>query len=166
MKFRIGPATMITLIIVAMIAGYSLYQQHRTNAQPPVIERQVSGATAAGIAPVPEFLLRHRAELALTAEQVAKLKGISAAFRKDIAPMQRQLTASAAAYRQYLDRTRTNNRPKAGEIESQSADIQRWSGVMATTRQAYWQQARDVLTATQRQRADALLAKVTVADLR
>lgn len=56
-------------------------------------------------------------------------------------------------------------RPKAGEIESQSADIQRWSGIMATTRHAYWQQARNVLTAPQRQRADALLAKVTVVDL-
>ena len=166
MRLHFGAGTIITLTVAMMIGGYALYQQQRTNAQPPVVERQLRGVTAGGIAPAPEFLLRHRRELQLAANQVRQIEHLAAAFRADIAPVQQKMSTAAAAYRKFMERDRHGIRPEQQEIDGRAADIERWSGVMATTRQAYWQRARSILTDTQRDRLASLLPKATLDDLR
>jgi hypothetical protein len=106
---------------------------------------------------VPEFLLRHRGELTLSAEQVKKITVVAAAYRHDIAPFKPQVAAATAAYQKYLERTQNEKRPEMAEIEKQGAEVQRLSNILATSRHSYWKQARAVLTPQQQQRADALV---------
>lgn len=166
MKFRIGAGTIVTVLAALLIGGYGVYQQRKAAVQPPVVERTVQGTTPRGIAPVPEFLIRHQNDLQLSASQVKRLRAIAAAYRKDIAPYQQQMSAAATAYQQRVERTKAKERPTMQELQRASGDVQRVSNIVVTTRHAYWQQARRVLTAPQRAQADGLIAKATLQDLR
>jgi hypothetical protein len=166
LKFRLGAGTIVTVLAALLIGGYGVYQQRKAAAQPPVVERTVQGTAPRGIAPVPEFLLRHQADLQLTAAQVKRLHAIAAAYRKDIAPYQQQATTVAADYQQQIERAKAEKRPSLQEIQRAGGDIQKISNTLVMTRHAYWQQARTVLTTQQRARADGLVAKSTLQDLR
>ena len=98
MKFNIGAGTLVTVLLALAIGGYGVYQQRKIAAQPPVVERVVQGTTPHGIAPVPEFLLRHRAELMLSDAQVQRIQTIATAYRKDVAPYQQRMNTASADY--------------------------------------------------------------------
>jgi hypothetical protein len=164
-KFRIGAGTLITVLLALVIGGYGVYQQRRLAAQPPVVERVVQGATPAGIAPVPEFLLRHRAALALSDAQVKRLHAIAAAYRKDVAPYQQQMHTASAGYQHKVEVAQHGKRPSLQQLQNAGGDVQQLSSVVVTTRHAYWQQARAVLTARQQAQADALVSLATLRDL-
>ncbi|MHB9133343.1 MAG: hypothetical protein ACYDBB_19930 [Armatimonadota bacterium] len=165
MKSRFGAGTLIAIIIALLVGGYSFYQQRVRAARPPVVERQVTGNGPRGIAPTPEFLIRHAQELRLTAAQVKKVTGIASAYRKDIAPVKKQLTIAADQYRQYLQQQQQASRVDSMQLDAHGADVRRLSAVMTTARHAYWRQAKAVLTATQQKTLDALLADITARDL-
>lgn len=165
MKVRMGAATIVTLVLVLLIGGYNVYQQRRSAAQPPIVERTVQGTTPHGVAPVPEFLLRHQAELALNAAQMQRLRAIAKAYRKDIAPYQQQLETAEAAYEKTVKRGQQGARPSLQELQQNSGEMQHVSRIVVTTRHAYWRQARAELTASQQQQADQLISKATLQDL-
>jgi hypothetical protein len=162
---KIGAGTLVTVALALAIGGYGVYQQQRTAARPPVIERQVRGATASGIAPVPEFLLRHRRELALTAAQADAIGRIAAHYRRDIQPTERQLAVASRAFAAFI--SKPGKRPLAAPaISARSADVQRLSAALVMTRQAYWRQALATLRPAQQQQARTLTSAATLADLR
>lgn len=165
MKLRFGAGTLISLALVLAIGGYSVYQQKRVSSQPPVIERTLQGNGPRGIAPAPEFLLRHRGELALTAAQAQHISAIAALFRKDVTPSQQQLDTASAQYQKYMERVGSDARPDMQKIQQHSAEVQRLSSVVATTRHIYWQQACATLTTGQHQQVETLLPHVTLKDL-
>jgi hypothetical protein len=164
-KSRFGAGTLIAIILALLVGGYAIYQQRVRAARPPIIERQVTGTSPRGIAPTPEFLLRHTKELVLISEQVKGITAIAAAYRKDIAPVQKQLTVAADQYRQYLQQEQRANRVDAAQLDTRGADVRRLSGVMTTTRHAYWRQAKAVLTAAQVKTLEPLLTHLTANDL-
>lgn len=165
MKFRIGAGTIVTLVLVLLIGGYGVYQQRRSAAQPPVVERTVQGTTPHGVAPVPEFLLRHRADLVLSEGQGRRIQKIATAYRKDIWPYQQRMKTASAAYQKTMERRQQGKRPSVQELQRSSGDVQQLSSVVVTTRHAYWRQARAVLTPPQQKKADDLVAKATLRDL-
>lgn len=165
MKFRLGYGTTIALIIAAVLLGTHFYQKRQAMARRPVVERQVMGMTR-GIAPAPEFTLRHREELQLTVAQARKITALATAYRKEIAPVQTRLDAAAREYDSYMTRTAAQPHPKTQDITGHSGEVQRLSGVLATTRHAYWQRVLTVLTPAQQQSAQRLLAQATLTDIR
>ena len=165
MKFRLGTGTMLTVLLALGIGGYSVYQQRRLSAQPPLIERTVQGATAPGIAPVPEFLLGHRAALGLSDAQAQRIHALAASYRKDVAPYQQQLRPVSADYQQQVERAQGGKRLSIQQLQQAGSDVQRVSSIMATTRQSYWRQARAVLTTAQQAKLDGMLAGVKLRDL-
>lgn len=165
MKFRIGAGTLITVLLALAVGGYSIYQQRRTAAQPPVIERTVQGAGPHGIAPVPEFVLRHRAELALSDAQAARIQRIAAAYREDVAPYQQQVQKVSADYQKKMERVQQGRRLNQQELQHAGDDVQQVSRILVTTRHAYWQQARAVLTKQQQMQVDGVISKATLRDL-
>jgi len=166
MKLKLGMGTIITFLIVLAIGGMSVAQRMKGDAHPPVIERKVEVTTSHGIAPAPEFLLRHKKGLALTAAQEGEITRLAAAYRKDIAPLQRQADAAMKDYQQYMDRAQKGPRPDTQTLQAQGGDVQHLSSVMAATRQAYWKRAQGMLTETQRRQVDALMPQATLNDLR
>lgn len=165
MKLRFGVGTVITLILVLAIVGYALYRQRQVANQPPLVEHEVQGTTPRDIAPAPEFLLRHQAPLALTPDQVQRITTIAAAYRKEVAPFQRQLADAAGQYAKYMQRGKGDRRPTVQDIQAGGADVQRLSSLVATTRHRYWRQAREVLTAQQQRTVSQLLSQATISDL-
>jgi len=162
---RIGVGTLITFGLALIIGGYSVYQQRQAAARRPVVERQVQGTSLSGIAPVPEFLLRHRQELSLSSEQVQKITAIAATYRRDIAPAKRQVDIAAEEYQKYLERAQDEKRPAPIDIDRQGETVRRLSRVLATARHSYWKQVCAVLTPQQQQQADALAARAQSNDL-
>lgn len=160
---RRSAVTLITLLIVLAIGGYTLYQQRQNASRPPVVEREVRGAVR-GVSPAPEFLLRHEKELGLTTEQRRHLGTIVQHYRRDVAPAQARLEAAARQYEQYLAQKSGPN-PSAKDLGTQGAEVSRLSGVVAATRHSYWQQARGVLTPSQQAKADTLARGATLRDL-
>ncbi|MHB9026106.1 MAG: hypothetical protein ACYC7E_18355 [Armatimonadota bacterium] len=165
LPLHIGVGTLITVGLALIIGGYSVYQHYREAYRPPIIERQVQGAALKGIAPVPEFLLRHRQELSLSSAQAQKITVIAATYRRDIAPTKRQVDIAAEEYQKYLERAQDEKRPDPIDIDRQGATVRRLSRILATARHSYWKQARAVLTPTQQQQADALAARAISNDL-
>ena len=121
MKFHLGAGTFISVLLALAIGGYGLYQQRRSTTQPLVVERVVQGTAAAGIAPVPEFLLRHQAELALSSAQSQHIQRLATAYRKDIAPRQQEMTTVAAAYKQTMERTPQQAHLTSGKLKQRGA---------------------------------------------
>lgn len=165
MKFRIGAGTLVTVLLALAIGGYGVYQQRKIAVQPPVVERVVQGDTPHGIAPVPEFVLRHRAELALNDAQLQRIQKIATAYRKDVAPYQQRMQRASADYQQNMDRAQHGKRLSRQELQQAGADMQQLSSIVVTTRHAYWQQARAVLTEKQQAQVDGLVSQATLRDL-
>ena len=165
MKFRIGAGTLITVVIALIVGGYSVLQQRRIASQPPVVERTIEGASPQGVAPVPEFLLRHTSTLHLTHTQTQAIAGIAAQYRREMAPITQKLQAASTEFRQYMDRDTLTTRHTKQDVSQHSAELQRWSHVVVAMRHAYWQQARAVLTSAQRRQADTLASKATLQDM-
>ena len=165
MKFRFGIGTAIALLLALAAIGVTLYRHHQETTKPPIIEREVRGNTSHGIAPVPEFLLRHRQELGLSDTQVQRITRIAAQYRKDIVPVDEKLVAADKNFQQYVERHKNEPRPDTQQIEGNGSEIQRLSAVKFATRFAYWQQSRKVLNDTQQPRADALAKQATLKDL-
>ncbi|HEY3379962.1 MAG TPA: hypothetical protein VGL77_21010 [Armatimonadota bacterium] len=165
LKLRFGAGTIVALVLALVFVGYTFVQGRRKAVTAPVIERHVIGDEAEGIAPVPEYLLRHQQELTLSTAQVTRVRRVADAYRRDIAPVQQQLTIATKKYQQYVERAQGATRPTIQELNAQSATYQRLSRVKTTTRHAYWQQARALLTPAQRQRVDALCKQARLQDL-
>lgn len=165
MKFRIGTGTIVTVLLALAIGGYGVYQQRRIAAQPPVVERVVQGDTPHGIAPVPEFLLRHRAELGLSNAQAQRVQKIAAKFRKDVAPYQQRMNTASANYQKKMERAQGRNRLSQQELQQVGVDVQQLSSIVVTTRHSYWQQARAVLTEKQQALVDRMVSRATLRDL-
>ncbi len=164
-KFHIGAGTLITVFLALAIGGYSVYRQHRIAAQPPMVERIVHGSTGAGITPAPEFLLRHRLELALSAAQLERIQHIATAYRHEIAPLQQQATAVSADYRQQVEQTHQGKRPSLQDLQHAGGELTHLSSVLVTTRQSYWRQACAVLSTEQQGQADRLVTRATLEEL-
>lgn len=165
MKFRIGAGTIIAILVALAIGGYSIYQQRRIAAQPPVVERVVQGSTPHGIAPVPEFLLRHRTEFALSNAQAQRIRAIAAAYRKDVAPYQQRMNTASADYQKKVERTQSGKRLSVQELQQAGGVVQQLSSIVVTTRHSYWQQARAVLTPQQQAQVDGVVSQATLPDL-
>ena len=164
MKLRIGAGTIISLILALVVGGYSLYHYRPLRHHAPVVENIVQGTSPQGIAPAPEYLLRHKSDLALTDAQVKQITALGTQYRRDIAPAQKALSPAATDYEKYMERQAQSPRPDSQQQMSvHGADMQRLSSVLSTTRHSYWQQARALLTAAQQQGVDRLLPKVTLA---
>ena len=163
-KFRLS--SLIILLAALGFGGYQAYRFHQAAARPPVIERKIERNSPRGLAPVPEYLLRQAPALALTPAQVAQVTRIAAAYRHDVAPALKQLDAASKNYADYVDRHGQGTRLSLQEVEKHAADVRGLSSVVVTTRHAYWQQARAVLTAPQRRQAEELLKHSTLNDLR
>ena len=165
MKFRIGAGTIITVVIALAIGGYGVYQQRRIAAQPVVVERTVQGATPQGVAPVPEFILRHRTDLVLSEVQVQRIHKIATAYRKDVGPYQQRMKTASAEYQKTMERRQQGKHLSLQELQRSSGDVQQVSSVVVTTRHAYWEQARAVLSAPQQTQVDKLVSTATLQDL-
>ena len=163
MKLRFGYGTIISLAIVSVLVGTQIYQKRQSAAREPVVEHQVHGIT--GIAPVPEFALRHRAELALTNKQVHEITALAASYRKEVAPVKIRLDAAASDYTTYMERTVAEQRPEDKDVTERSAEVQRLSAVLASTRHAYWQRVLAVLTPSQVRTAQRAITGATLTDL-
>jgi hypothetical protein len=96
---------------------------------------------------------------------VKKITAVATAYRKDIAPVHARLNTAARAYKIYMERTAEQPRPKTQEVTGHSGEVQRLSGVLATTRHAYWERVLAALTATQRQTAQQLATQAKLTDL-
>lgn len=164
-KFRYYAGSLIMLLLALGMGGYSVYQHYRETHRPPVIEHHLQGTSPRGIAPAPEFALRQRALLALTPEQVQHITRLAAAYRREIAPVQRRLKSAAEIYQKFLERESASARPQITEIETRGADVRQLSGVLVTTRHAYWQQVRALLTPVQQQRLDEQIKKARLDEL-
>lgn len=165
MKLRIGAGTIITVLLALAIGGYGVYRQQRIATQPPVVERLVQGTTPRGITPTPEFLLRHRSDLRLSETQVQRIRAITVAYRKDLAPYQQRMKVVSANYQRQMERAKTKTHLSVQAIQNAGGDVQQISSIVVTTRRAYWQQARAVLTAPQRAQAEQLATQATLRDL-
>jgi hypothetical protein len=166
MKLIFRTSTIITILIVVALGGLGLVQRWKTDNRPPVVERKIETTTPSGIAPAPEFLLRHREELVLTASQAQQITELAAAYRIDIADAQRRLDKAAIKYGQYLEGTRKNARTGVGTLQAQGGEVQHLSSVIAATRHSYWERARGMLADEQRAQADALVRQAKITDLR
>ncbi len=163
MRRRSSVITLITLIVVLMVGGFLAYQQRRAMSRPPVVQREVRG-TVAGVAPAPEFLLRHQREVQLTADQRERVQQIATRYRRDVAPAEARLEAASRQYQQYLTQTEAR-KPSTKDLAERGAEVSRLSGVIAATRHSYWQQARSVLTPPQQAKVDKLVESATLRDL-
>ncbi len=163
MRSRSILVTLIMLAVVLAVGGYLTYQQRRAASRPPVVEREVIGATH-GISPAPEFLLRHRGELQLTSAQQARVEQIAKQYRRDVAPTRAKLETASRQYQQYLTRA-GGKRPSAQDLAARGAEVSRLSGAIAVARHSYWQQARSVLTPRQQAEVDRLVESATLRDL-
>lgn len=165
MKIRIGAGTIIAVLLALLVGGYFIYQQRKAARQPPIIERQIQGVTH-GIAPVPEFALRQAEALRLTPVQREKIQHLATAYRADIAPTKKQLDAEADRYQKYLESAaKANKSIKRKDMEQNSEEIQRLSGIISTTRHSYWQKVLSVLTPEQQQAATKLVGDAKRTDL-
>ena len=97
MKFKIGFGTVVAVVIAAVLISMQVYQKRQAAARVPMIERQVQGMSH-GVAPVPEYALRHREAFQLTDAQVREVTALATAYRKEIAPIQTRLDAAALEY--------------------------------------------------------------------
>ncbi|OPZ84291.1 MAG: hypothetical protein BWY76_01905 [bacterium ADurb.Bin429] len=164
MKLKFGYGTVIALIIAAVLIGTQVYQKRQAAARGPVVERQVHGMSH-GVAPTPEYALRYREALHLTEEQVTTITALATAYRKEVAPVHARLNTAARTYENYMERTAEQSRPKTQEVTGHSGEVQRLSGVLATTRHAYWARVLAALTAPQRQTAQQLATQAKLTDL-
>ena len=64
-----------------------------------------------------------------------------------------------------MERTAAQPLPNSDEVTERSGEVQRLSGVLATTRHAYWQRVMAVLTVSQQQKAQQMMAQAKLADL-
>jgi len=166
MKMKLRTSTIITFLIVLAFGGFSLVQRRKSDARPPIIERKVEATIASGVAPAPEFLLQHKKELALTVKQEQLITELATAYRRDIAPAQRQMDTAAKEYRQFMTQAQKENHSDTEKLREHGGDVQRLSGVIAATRQAYWRHAQAMLTEEQLRKVDGLLPQATIKDLR
>lgn len=165
MKIRIGAGTIIAVLLALLVGGYFIYQQWKAAKQPPIIERQVQGVTH-GIAPVPEFALRQAEALRLTPSQREKIQHLAIAYRADIAATKQQLNTAADRYQKYLESAASANKTiHRKDMEQNSEEIQRLSGIVSTTRHSYWQQVLSVLTPEQQQTATKLIGSAKLTDI-
>lgn len=162
-RFRFGIGTIVTLLL-AVIAGYLFYRQN-VGGRPPIIQHQVTGNSPRAIAPVPEYLLRHKGELLLTAGQEAQIQHLAQAYRHEVAAVQQSLSAAAKKFAADMERRSGAERPESREIIAASAEVQRLSAVVFTIRYSYWTRACMILNPGQRQQAIALSRQATLADL-
>ncbi|HEX2952179.1 MAG TPA: Spy/CpxP family protein refolding chaperone [Armatimonadota bacterium] len=165
MKFRIGPGTVITLIAALLIGGYSVYKHRVEASRPPIVERHVDSSSISGIAPAPEFALRHEAELHLTPAQATKIKHIATQYRAEVTPYKAQLDKLTEEFHKNMERAAQSKRPEDHKVTVRGSALQRLNSIVATTRHAYWQQVVNVLTKPQQQTMKNLIGKVTIADL-
>lgn len=161
MRSRARRANLIFLVIIVAVGGFLYLRQRSKPPRPVVVAREVSGTR--GVAPAPEFLLKHAAELNLTAAQRARVEAVARAYRRDIAPTQEKLERATEQYQQYLRSAKA--RRSAEELAAHGSEVQRLSAVVASTRRAYWEQAEGALTPAQRSIAETLARRGTVRDL-
>ncbi len=163
-KARFGPSTAILLIIIVILAGVAIYRHTRHT--PPIIENTVTGGSATrGIAPVPEFLLRHKRELVLADPQLFAITDLAAEYRSEIQGPSQHLRKAADAYQTYLEAQKNAKKVNAQALAEAGAEVERLSGDVAAARHAYWTKARAVLTPAQQSMADALAAHPKASDL-
>lgn len=166
MKIRIGAGTIITFVLVLIFGGYSLIRQRQQEKIPTIVERTVHGNTANSVSPVPEFLLRHKMELSLSSSQIQRIEKIAVAYRKDIEPYQQQIKKATVEYDSRIKLRQQQKKLSLKELQQASAEVQRLSAIMVTSRQAYWQKSSSVLTAQQRLQLTDLVKKAGLADLK
>jgi len=164
MKVKLGLGTVITFALILLVGGVMIFRSMQMSRRPPIIERQVIGETT-GIAPVPEFLLGHTVLLQLSAEQQQRIRDLASAYRSEIAGSKKKLTAAADAYQRYLEKYAKSGTVNPDDLQKAGTEVRRLSIVVATTRHAYWAQARALLSPSQQRKIDAMLHNATAKDL-
>jgi len=153
--FRIGPATVLTLAISALL-GSQWIRTHVAVPQPsvpPIVERQViSSSYGERSGPTPEvsFILDRAGKLHLTDAQLVALESLKSRWEKYYAPKIAQANQAAAATAKYLAEANGRSRTPVARIQDEAAPVITVSGEISSARRSYWGRAVSLLSPKQR----------------
>ena len=163
-KRRIGAGTVLLISALVVIVGVTIYRHTRHTA--PIIERTVTGDRATrGIAPAPEFLTRHRRELALTDQEYFAIIDLAAAYRTEIQGASKGLRKATATYDTFIEAQKNAQKVNLQALSNATAEVSRLSGLIAASRHTYWTKACAVLTPEQQRIATELASHALASDL-
>lgn len=154
----IGP---FFLIAILLSYGIFIWQKHKNEqaletAPPAVLERQVIDAPETDLAPSPEIITAHAAELKLTPAQTQRIEPVVKAYVAELKPLQAETQAATARFQEYQKtRAKTKQVPMA-ELQEQMSELGQLSSRMIALRQQYWGQVATILTEQQRSQAREL----------
>lgn len=154
-RLRIGPFTLLAVVAAVVI----LWMQSRVERpQLPVIfpaHVVSSGGTRWMQEPV-SVLLLHRKDLQLRPDKEHQIREIAGVEARTIAPLLARLREDEAQMDRFVRQARQQGGASPAALQGQAAPFVTDSGELIALRRAFWSQALDILTPTQRVRAEHL----------
>jgi hypothetical protein len=155
--FRIGPGLAIAILVAVIVGGNAIKSQlaSRQASSGPIIENRtvVGGSNQSGPAPEVKFLLDHRASLRLTPQQVQRLTAMQLDWDRTYGPKLKDARAAAGKLRDYLGKSRNNQRTPIAQIQKEAEPLIAASAEITRAKRHYWSRAMTVLTPEQRKAA-------------
>lgn len=158
----IGPGIVLAAILALQVA----INARRASDDRPIIERQVIASDiSAHSTPAPEvsYVLEHRALLALTENQVIRLKKLQERWRRESEPPAKELNRSAREFEQFMEKSK--GKVSVQDIQAHAGEVSELSRRTSSLRRIYWERALQALDSKQRSAVENALSEGTQREL-
>jgi hypothetical protein len=143
---RFGPG-----LLVAIAASLWVWWQFPPQSAAPRIERTALPTTSLPSAPEPEWLLSQRESLEISAAQWEKLSRLRDRWNRDTRELRGALRQASADFNRGLS---SDSSLTMQQIQERAAPVSELSRQLAAARAAWWDEAAQILSRPQRQRAE------------
>lgn len=152
--FRIGPG-----LFLAVVASVIVWRWFPPQRQTPRLERVPLKAPSFGLsAPEPAWLLAQKHTLQLSAAQVQQLTRLRVRWERDTRELHKKLDYASQQFNQNLSNPDGASLPMS-QLQERAAPVSELTRRLTAARAAWWQEAGQLLTPTQRRRAEELWAQ-------
>jgi len=154
-RLVIGPGLLMALLVSAIIA-YLYMPSRQQKHGPPKVEHQLVGRVPQPALTIAE-LLKERAKLRLSREQLTKLRSLDARWGRDTQADRKELGAAERRLDRWLRSVQqSGERVTQAELQQRWQEYSRLSAKVAYWRRLYWKMALDLLMPEQRRQSEDL----------
>jgi len=155
-RLVLGPGLAIAVAAGFLLMRPDLLPDPARNRSPRLSRTRVEiPATTGSTAPDPAWVLAQRQTLSLNAAQVKRLERLRSRWDRETRPLQEALQQATARFQASMAADGDRGRMPAALQES-AAPVSQLTGQLLAARRAWWGEAEQVLTASQREKAERL----------
>jgi len=144
--------------MVSAYVVYSRWQETMKPQPPPVVQSRVipGGPAPTRFAPEMGVLLEGAGALNLTPQQQSKLRALTEDWRRFSGPLKRELDNEATKFREFAEEEAKSGKGNLVELQRRAEPVSQFSREYGNLKLEYWERAMQILTPSQRKRAEEL----------